>query len=300
MRRHGVAAAFVLHVVVTLSAPSQAFSHVVRPGETLAGIAARVYGDARKESLLAGANALDVCGGSAIVAGMRLEVPAPLHHKVALGETWGSLALVWLGSEARSDLLARTNGAVSWVQPESGLEIEIPPVVAHIVSEGDNSTSLASRYWGDGNRGWELNAFNGRSEAPMHRGEIILVPLPNLRLTDAGMAEARTALDITRSEVTTGGLVAQRRADTELPILLVDVRAGRYVQAVARANRILGSGELTRSKLVILYRALLEAYVALNAPIEASAACASLRANDPSYPLDPKTTSPKIRAACPK
>jgi hypothetical protein len=285
---------------VTLSSRSRAFSHVVRPGETLADIAARAYGDARKESMLAGANALDVGGGSAIVAGMRLEVPAPLHHKVALGESWASLALVWLGGEARSDLLARTNGAVAWVQPEIGFEIEIPAVVAHIASEGDSSTSLAARYWGDGNRGWELNMYNGRREVPMHRGEIILVPLPNLRLTDAGLAEARTALTVAWSETATAGLTAQRRADAELPVLLTDVREGRYVGAVARGNRLLGSVDLTRSKLVILYRALLEAYVALDTPAEASAACAALRANDPAYLLDSTMTSPKIRAVCPK
>jgi hypothetical protein len=294
------ACALPLLVALTLSSRGEAFSHVVQPGETLAEIASRVYGDARKESLLAGANALDVGGGSAIVAGMRLEVPAPLHHKVALGETWGSLALAWLGGEARSDVLARTNDAVPWVQPESGLEIEIPPIVAHIVSEGESSTSLATRYWGDGNRGWELNAFNARNEVPMHRGEIILVPLPKLTLTNAGLAEARSALNVARSEVMIAGLIAQRRADEDLPLLLADVRAGRYVEAVARANRILGGGELPESKLAILYRALLEAYVALSAPAEATAACASLRATDRAYPLDPTMTSPKIRAACPK
>lgn len=293
-------AVLLLLLALTSSSRSQAFSHVVRPGETLAEIAARVYGEARKETLLAGANALDVGGGSAIVAGMRLEIPAPLHHKVALGETWESLAQIWLGGGSRSDLLARTNDAVPWVQPESGLEIEIPAVVAHIVSEGDSSTSLASRYWGDGNRGWELNSFNARREVPMHRGEIILVPLPQLRLTDAGMAEAREALYLVRGEVAIAGLNAQRRADAELPVVVSDVRAGRYVEAVARGNRLLGSAELTRSKLLTLHRALLEAYVALDAPVEAREACASLRANDRAYLLDPKTTSPKILAACPR
>jgi hypothetical protein len=287
-------------VIFTLSSRLLAFSHVVRPGETLAEISSRVYGDAKKESLLAGANALDVGGGSAIVPGMRIEIPAPLHHKVALGETWTSLALVWLGHGSRADLLARTNHAVPWIQPEVNLEIEIPATVAHFVSEGDTSTSLAARYWGDGNRGWELNAFNGRSEAPMHRGEIILVALPGLSLTEAGLSEALAALNLAQSEVSVTGLAAQRRADIELPTMAGDLRAGRYVEVVARANRILGSGGLTRPRLAVLYRALLEAYVALGAPPEASAACVSLFANDKDVRLDPTTTSPKIRAVCPK
>jgi hypothetical protein len=290
----------LLLLFVLLSSPAYAFSHVVRPGETLAEIARRVYGDARKESLLAGANALDVGGGSAIVPGMRLEIPAPLHHRVSLGETWTSLALAWLGNGSRADVLARSNSAVPWIQPEANLEIEIPAVIAHFVSEGDTSTSLAARYWGNGNRGWELNSFNGRSEAPMHRGEIILVPMPGLSLTQAGMSEALAALNLAQSEVSVSGLLAQRRADAELPAVVDDARAGRYVEVVAHANRILGSGDLTRERLTTLYLALLEAYVALDARAEATATCASLRANDKDVRFDPATTSPKIRAACPK
>lgn len=282
-------------------APSaRAFSHVVKPGETLAQIAARVYGDARKESVLAGANALDAGGGSVIVAGMRLEIPAPAHHKVAPGETWVSMSLAWLGDARRAEVLARANHAVSWVQPVDGLEVEIPAVVAHIVSAGESSTSLAARYWGDGNRGWELNAFNARPEAPMHRGEIILVPLSDLALTDAGRAEAKNASERTTSEVDVARLGAQRRADADLPQLLAESRKGQYVEVVAHANRILGSGELTRPQLAVLYRTLLEAYVALDAPAAAREACSFLRANDPSPRFDATSTSPKIRAACPK
>jgi LysM domain len=292
-------ACIVLSLAATLTAgPARAFPHVVRPGETLADIATRMYGDAKRESLLAGANALDVGGGSAIVPGMRLEIPAPLHHRVIPGETWATLALEWLGGAGRADVLARANHAVPWVPPESGLEIEIPAVVAHIVSSGDSSTTLAARYWGDGNRGWELNAFNGRAEAPMRRGEIILVPLTDLVLTGAGVLEARASTGLARSEADVGGLETQRRASVELPNLALDVREGRYVEAVARANRILGSGQLTRAQLAVVYRALVEAYVALDSPVEASQACASLRANAKSVDLNPTTTSPKIRAAC--
>jgi hypothetical protein len=283
-----------------LPAPAHAFSHVVKPGETLAQIAFRVYGDTSKEKLLAGANALDLCGGSAIVPGMRLEVPAPAHHRVGAGETWGDLALVWLGDKSRGDVLARANGALPWVQPEAGLEIEIPAVVGHVGAEGESSTSLAARYWGDGNRGWELNAFNGRSEAPIHRGEIILVPMANLALTEAGLAEARSSLGLSRSEVSLAGMTAQRHADAELPLVSADLRSGHYVDVIARGNRVLGSGDLTPKVLVTLYRALLEAYVAVGATDEARTACVSLRGVDKALRFDPVTTSPKIRAACPK
>jgi hypothetical protein len=92
----------------------------------------------------------------------------------------------------------------------------------------------------------------------------------------------------------------QRHADADLPGLVLDVHAGRYVEAVARGNRLLGTGQLTRPQLAVLHRALLEAYVALDAHGAATGACAAWRANDPNPKLDPTFTSPKIRAACTK
>ena len=278
--------------------PSAAFSHIVKPGETLAQIAARVYGDARKETILAGANALDVQGGSAIVPGMRIEIPAPAHHTVIAGETWSGLALAWLGDTRRADVLARLNHAVAWVDPPLGLAVEIPAVVAHIAADGDTSASIAVRYWGDSNRGWELNAFNGRKEVPLQRGEILLVWLPGLELSDSGKGEAVLSTDRERTETDTGRLDIQRRADAELPLLGEDVRMGRYVAAVARGNRVIASGPLTRPALAVVYRALVEAYAALADESAASEACVALRANDPTLHLDPVSTSPKIRSAC--
>jgi LysM repeat protein len=279
---------------------SRAYTHIVKPGETLAQIAGRVYGDARRESVLAGANALDVQGGSAIVPGMRLEIPAPGHHTISAGDTWRGLALAWLGDTARADVLARLNHGVAWVDPPIGQAVEIPAVVAHIAADGDSSASLAARYWGDANRGWEINAFNGRREAPLRRGEIVLVWLADVTLTEAGQAEATAAGTRATTETDTARLDVQRRADAELPGLVEDVRRGRYVAAIARGNRIVGSGPLTKPELATLYRALLEAYVAVGAAEEAGAACSAWRANEPIPRLDPTTTSPKVRAACPR
>jgi hypothetical protein len=93
-------------------------------------------------------------------------------------------------------------------------------------------------------------------------------------------------------------LEQQRRADADLPQLLADVRYGRYGEAVARGNRILGGGSLTRSQLATVHRSLLEAYVAIDARAAASAACSAWRANDLTAVVDPVRLSPKIIAAC--
>ena len=283
----------------TASDPAAAFTHVVKPGETLALIAERIYGDPRREVVLVGANALDVQGGTVIVPGMRLEVPAPGHHTVMQGETWGELSKGWLGMNdiARTELLARVNKGVSWVPPVEGQEIEMPAVVTYITGDGETINAIAGRFWGDPNRGWELNRYNFREGVFVKRGEIVLVPIPGLKLTEAGRTEARAAAE---RDGARGGMALeqQRKADADLPQLLADVRYGRYAEAIARGNRLLGGAALTHPQLAMTQRALLEAYVAIDAHASAAAACAAWRSSEPNPVLDPVRVSPKIREAC--
>jgi hypothetical protein len=298
MKRWFVATA-ALAAAWVASGDAGAFAHTVKPGESLAQIADRIYGDSKLEPVLVGANSLDAQGGSVIVAGMRLEVPAPGHHTVMQGEVWADLAFSWLGTndQARTELLAHANKGVPWVPPVEGQEIEIPAVITYIAGEGETVNSVAMRFWGDPNRGWELNTYNRREGIPFRRGEVVLVPMPGLRLTEAGKAEARAAAE---RDGASGGMALelQRKADAELPVLLSDVRYGRYAEAAARGNRLLGGGALTHPQLAIVHRALMDAYVALDATAAAAAACAAWRSNAPDATLDPVRVSPKIRAAC--
>src|SRR5262245_38331035 len=112
-RRHAVIA-FALTLFAT---DASAFSHVVSQGETLAQLAIKVYGTPRFEVAIAGANALDAHGGSAIVPGQTIEIPAPSHHRVSEGETWFHLSKIYLGDPQRAATLARANGGVPWILP---------------------------------------------------------------------------------------------------------------------------------------------------------------------------------------
>jgi LysM repeat protein len=286
--------------LLSATSDASAFDHVVSQGETLAQIAIRFYGTPRFEAAIAGANALDVHGGSAIVAGQPLEIPAPAHHRVKEGETWHVLARVFLGDPRRADTLARANGAVAWVPPVENQQIEIPAIVAHIAAEHDTMPGLAQRYLGDVNKSWELDLYNGRDgKQRLLRGDVILVPLIDLSLTEEGKKAARAAADRERSEGGGQAYEAQRRAEADIPPVLADVRAGRYVDAVAKGNRLLGSGELTRPQLAAIHRALLEAYVALDAAGLAAGACSAWKTNaGADVRLDARSVSPKIRAAC--
>lgn len=300
--REGMQGLRVMALAIAFAAlsPSDAaaFTHIVMPGETLAQIAARVYGSPKLEVVLVGANALDAHGGATIVAGMPLNVPSPGHHRVKKGETWYDIALMLLGDKRRSDLLATINHGVAWIPPVEGQEILIPPVVALIAGENETENTIWDRYMSDRGLAWQLNNYNFRDGIPVRRGEVILVPIPQLLLTEEGKAEARRADERERAEGEGAKLDAQRKAEAELPTLLSDVRYGRYAEAVARGNRLIGTGVLTRPQQSTVYRALLEAYVALDATSAAIASCTSWRGAEPSPKLDPVLVSPKIMAAC--
>ena len=290
-----------LSIGLTTSAPADAFTHVVSQGETLAQIAIRFYGSPRFEAALIGANSLDAHGGSAIIAGQPIEVPAPTHHVVAADETWFSLSKTYLGDTKRADVLARHNRSVAWTPPVENQEIEIPAVIAHIIGDGDNLTTLATRYYNDANKGWAIAIYNGGDDKKkLLRGDIVLIPLMDVALTEEGKKEARVAADRTRTESGGKAFEAQMHAETDIPPMLQDIRSGRYIDAVAKGNKLLGSGELTHPQLATIHRGLVEAYVALEATGLATAACAAWKANAPNgeIRLDPHTTSPKIRAAC--
>ena len=293
--------------LVSAGPEAKAFPHVVKKGETavpmpnletLAQIAERTYGRVQMEQILVAANGLDAGGGIPIVAGMRLEVPAVGHHRVTAGETWAGLAEALLGDERRSDVLAIANGSMPWLPPSDGQELIVPYNLRYVVGQHDSLLTIAYRFLGERDKAWMLDGYNRRKGDPVRRGDVVLVPLTELPLTRAGRAEAASAGALVRTEAEGKAREAQRRVDAELPLLAGEVRAGRWVDAVSRANRMLGYGDLSRPELAAIQRALTEAYVALDAEGLAETACTAWREADPTSVLDPVELSPKILRAC--
>lgn len=282
-----------------LAAPAaRAFPHVVRPGETLASIAEAVYGRIQLEQVLVAANELDVQGGLSIRPGMRLEVPAVTYRRARAGDTWAALAAETLGAERRSDVLAAVNGSSPWLPVEPGAELVLPYNLRLIATAPETLPQLAFRYLGDAKKAWMLGQYNGREGIEVARGEVLLIPLVDLPLTARGKQEAASAAAALASEALGETLRTQRRVAAELPQLLADVRAGRWVDAVRRGSGFLASGDLTDRQLATIHRKLVEAYVALGATGLAASACAALRKVEPGLRLDPNLTSPKVRLAC--
>jgi phage tail protein X len=281
-----------------LSGPAQAFTHIVTEKDTLASIAERYYGRIQFEKLLVAANDLDARGGSPIVRGMRLEVPALGHRVVKQGETWDSLASELLGSPKRSDVLSMANGSSPWLTPEEGAEIIVPFNLRVLVDQGDTLITIAYRFYGDMNRAWVLDRYNLLEGRKLQPGDVVLVPLSELPLTDTGKQAARASAGAACSQAHGETRTQQKKVAQELPALLADIRSGRYVDAVARGTRFLASAELSEPQIALVQRQLLEAYVALEAPGLASAACSEWLKRSPGAALSPVELSPKILAVC--
>jgi uncharacterized protein (DUF433 family) len=281
-----------------LSHRAQAFTHIVTEKDTLASIAERYYGRIQFEKLLVAANDLDVRGGSPIVRGMRLEVPALGHRIVKQGETWDSLATELLGSPRRSDVLSMANDSSPWLTPEEGAEIVVPFNLRVLPDTGDSVITIAYRFYGDMNRAWVLDHYNQLNGRKLQPGDVVLVPLTELPLTDLGKQAARASAGAACSQAVGETRAVQKKVAQEIPALLADIRSGRYVDAVARGTRFLASAELSEPQVALIQRQLLEAYVALEAPGLASAACHEWLKRSPGTQLSPVELSPKILAAC--
>ena len=281
-----------------VASDARAFTYVVQPGDTLASIAERFYGQIQNEKLLVAANALDAEGGSPIVAGMRLEVPALSYHRVRKNETWNGLAQELLGAKYRSIVLSTINDSSPWLTPEEGSQIVVPYNLRVIVKSNEALPALAYKYLGDMKKAWELDHYNGLDGRRLERGDVVLVPITDLALTQEGLETASNAAQVRCSEGAGKTRETQLRVRTELPALISDVKSGRYAEAVSRGNRFLASGDLSKRTLATVHRQLLEAYVALDAIGLATAECIQWRENDPNARLDPILLSPKIIAVC--
>ncbi len=279
---------------------AHAFTHIVAEKDTLASIAERYYGRIQFEKLLVAANDLDARGGSPIVRGMRLEVPALGHRVVRAGETWESLAHELLGSPKRADVLSIANDSSPWLRPEEGAEIVVPFNLRVLADSGDTLITIAYRFYGDMNRAWVLDRYNQLNGRKLQPGDVVLVPLTELPLTDAGKQAARASAGAACSQALGETRAVQKKVTQELPALLSDIRSGRYVDAVARGTRFLASAELSEPQIGLVHRQLLEAYVALEAPGLAKSSCAEWLKRTPNASLSPLELSPKILAACGK
>jgi LysM repeat protein len=278
--------------LVSLAAADWNIVHVVRPTETLASIAEHYYGQARRESVLVSENGLTSQGGSPIVVGLRLDIPAVAFHRVQEGETWSALAKLYYGEATRAYTIIEANEGAPGDHPDVGAELLIPYPVRHVVGQSDTLRSIAKLYYNDEKATAPIRRFNNIKRNALKRGQILLVPIADLGLTEAGKAAASEQQQASLR----GGEIRnkQARIADELPVLREHVRRGRFADAVAMGNRLLGEGDLTGNQMVTIQRELGTAYVALGSDGLAVAAFVQALSRQADLELDTARTSPKV------
>ncbi len=289
-----LAVALLAWVHGRVHADDAVYVHIVRPGETLASIAQTYYGDPKRENVLVAENGLTDQGGSAIVEGLHLVVPTVRYHRVQEGDSWRALAERYYGDEKRAPVLMKANEQKPGGNPDEGAELLIPYPLRHVVRPGDSLASLAEQYYGDRIELRLIRAFN-KIKGRMTRGQILLIPLFDLVLSEAGAARIGRA---TGQNPERGDVRALQAAiDGRIPELRAHVERGRYAEAVALGNQLLGTGKLTGNQELSIHRELGTAYVALGRPDMGADSFARALARQPDLELDSMRTSPLVLAA---
>ncbi len=272
------------------------YQHVVREGETLASIAERYYGDPRRESVLVAENGLTVGGGAPIRVGLRLQIPYVSYHIVEGGETWAELAVRFYGDARRAFVLIEANHGSSNEQPDEGAQLVVPYPLRHIVGQSENVLRVAKLYYGPGREGTRrLRRFNNLRNNRLSRGQIVLVPVADIALSEDGrnIVGEETGETPEADDVRT----LQAAIDAELPLLREHIRRGRFTEAVSLGNRLLGARLLTGNQVVTIQRQLGTAYVALGREDLAIEAFRAALDRQPDMQLDTVRTSPTVMSA---
>ncbi len=126
--------------------------------ETVEAMAERYYGDARKASIIRGANKIDDSAQAA--AGTFLKIPGPTIHTATAGETLQKVADRFLSGDGAAALLAEANGLASNAAIKPG---QVLTVFAEIEVRTNNRSAedLATSFLGDANLGARIRRYNG-------------------------------------------------------------------------------------------------------------------------------------------
>ncbi len=220
-------------------------THIVRSKETLASISEAFYGTSTHESVLVSANGLDAQGGSAVVVGMPLHIPSSSFHRVKAGDTWASLADRYYGDRRRAFLIVESNRADPKVPPDTDSELRIPYALPYVATQNDTIQRLIKRFYPKSKDSPPIKRFNFLRRNRLKRGQLLLLPLPHLRLS-------KTLKPLSNDDLassTTQGQQrhqAQTQATSKLKTLRKQLQQGTFLTSLEPLSALLQNQALSQ------------------------------------------------------
>ncbi len=294
MKRALLAAALALAALVAHPRPvraqdSDTVSYRVRPKDSLELIAAEFYGDRNKAIFIMVAN--KIVHPRPLRPGERLRIPVSRQVITSPGDTFESLAERYLGNKQRGPFLAEFNGLPADDSLASGTTISIPFTVTHTANANESIASIAAAYFGDSKNAGMIRRFNFLDKDTLEKGEQLVVPIFNVRLSASKMptidGDAKARRDRQR--------LAQGRAAKALPEAMQAWRAGDYAAAKAALAEVELDIDYLDTAQVLDVGVLLGAlYVASSDTKPALEAFKRVLQRKPTHALSPYYFSPKI------
>ena len=279
-------------VLLATPVAAGAYDHVARAGETLDQLATFYYGAVSRAMIIRAANGFLHPDDGRLLEGERVKIPEVTYHRVSAGETWETIADRYLGSPRRGRFLAEMNGAEDASALAEGQIVKVPYQLLYVLAPDETLKTVAKQYLGGTFSTSWLQGYNlFKKRKALGRGDALLVPLVNVELTEEAKARIKVAEG---PDPTAEDEKFQVEAARAIAKLREDYVAGRYVRAVAEAERLLGTGKLTVPQQVGVYKYLASAYVAFGDTEAALAMFLEALARQPDMELSPITTSPKI------
>jgi hypothetical protein len=199
----------------------------VKQGDTLELIAAEFYGDRSKALFIAAENKLT--RPRSLKPGERLRIPVCREVMTAPGDTFESLAMTYLGSARRGGFLADWSGLPQDDSLPAGTPILIPFAISYTAPTAESLAEVARSFFGDASKGEVLRRYNLLEKSSLDRGETVLVPALQIRISPSRQpvldAESRARRDHRRD--------ALARAARVLPAARLAWKTGDYAQVKA-------------------------------------------------------------------
>ncbi|MBK9032645.1 MAG: LysM peptidoglycan-binding domain-containing protein [Myxococcales bacterium] len=284
-----VAVALALTVAGPARADRDYLIYKVRPGDTLALLAAEYYGDRTHAVFIMVANKLD--HPRALKPGEKLRLPVSRVVTVAVGDTFEGLAQAYLGDKRRARYLAEFNGLDPADSLAAGAQLTIPFHVVHTAAGEESLGSIAAAYFGDSKNGPLLRGYNFLDRDTLAAGESIVIPINHVKVRASAMppvdaeSKARTQKREQMMEIATRAL--PRAADAW--------RAGAYAD-VKRELIAVDLDFVDGDRAAALGQLLGAAYVALGDEVSARAAFQRVIERRPRTTMSVYWYSPRIVA----